>query len=1104
MSIKMKSIFQTVLLLCLLLVVGSVKAQNVTKGTVTDANGDPVIGATVMEKGNQQNATVTDYDGNFSLKVSGKNPIVVSYIGMKPKTVDIKGKSQVNVKLEDDNTVLEELVVIGYGAVKKKDLTGAVATVGSDALTAIPVNTAAEALTGKLAGVNITTTEGSPDADVTIRVRGGGSITQSNDPLYIVDGFPVESISDIPASDIEDITVLKDASSTAIYGARGANGVILVTTKSGSEGKVKVSYNAFYSWKKMAKKLNTLSSGDYAKWQYEFAQLSEKTEKYNTYMGTFGDLDLWNNQPTTNYQDLVYGRTGHTFNHNLNISGGSDAITYAFGYSHINDKAIMENSSYKRDNFSLKLNTKPSKTTRLDFSVRYSNVKVYGGGASEVNNTNTTRDRSLRYAVLYQPLPLGSLGASQDDDEDLGNSMYHPITQLYDNDRQQERKTFDMNGSFQWEIIKNLKAKTEFGYQDYDNYDKRFYGMTTYSVRDGKDAAYGNAGKPAASFAQTQRTRFRNTNTISYNFKQLFGKNSKHTLDGLLGHEYVITKKRVNTDLVGGYPTFFNSEKAWNLTAQGTPVTEGGIADITSPEDKLLSFFTRWNYNYDSKYYLTFTMRADGSSKFSKDNRWGYFPSASIAWRVSSEPFMKFSQKWLDDLKLRFSLGTSGNNNIDPGYLSQDFVSASVQFISGASSFFGPTSRMANPDLKWETTTTRNIGLDFSLFGSKLTGSFDYYYNTTSDLLMDFPIGGAYVSQYRNIGKTLNQGIEFSLSYNIVNKKDWGLTVNANISHNKNKIKELGRDAFTQASAWNQSEIGDDFYIEEGQSLGQVYGLLADGRYTTDDFKGYNETTGMWELKDGVIDGSAVLGGNKYLRPGAMKVASATQHWDAAQNAWVWNSTGTTTDANGNVANGKVTRENKDKTIIGNTMPKWTGGFAINARAYGFDLAANFTYSIGNDVYNANKIEYTTAYRNAQFYNMIDIMDGSSRWTNIDPQTGLICNDAARLNEINAGTSMWSPYMNNYTLTSWAIEDGSFLRLSTLTLGYTLPKAITKKAYIESLRLYFTCNNVFCITGYSGYDPEVSTMRKSPLTPGVDYSAYPKSRQFVVGVNLNF
>ena len=1098
MSVKTKGL-RSALLLAFLLFVGSISAQNVT-GTVKDATGEAVIGATVQEQGTQ-NATVTDFDGNFTLKVSGSKPIVISYIGMKTKTVDVKGKSHVNITMEDDNTQLEELVVIGYGAVKKKDLTGAVATVNSETLQAIPVTTATEALTGKLAGVNITTTEGSPDAEVSVRVRGGGSITQSNEPLYIVDGFPVESISDIPASDIEDITVLKDASSTAIYGSRGANGVILVTTKSGAEGKVKVSYNAYYSWKKIAKKLNTLSAGDYARWQYEYDMLKNgNSEKYAKYFGAYEDIDQFDAMSTNNWQEQTFGRTGHTFNHSLNITGGTKEIQYAFGYSHMNDKAIMQGSSFKRDNFSLKLNTKPSKTTKLNFQARYANTSVYGGGANMAESSSSS-DRRLRYSVLYQPLPLGAVGEDDTAEDEIGSSMYNPLTAIKDNDREQIRKTFNMSGSFEWEIFKNFKAKTELGYDDYDNYDKKYFGMTTYFVRS-NITDFPN--QPAITLAQTQRHRFRNTNTVSYNFKKLFGKDSKHTLDGLLGHEYVITKKRVNTDEVHGFPEFFDSDMAWRLTAQGTPYATGGVTDAYSPDDKLLSYFTRWNYNYDSKYYLTFTFRADGSSKFSKDNRWGYFPSASVAWRISSEPFMKFSEKWLDDLKLRVSFGTSGNNGIDPGYLRQDLVSRTIQYVDGYSSYFGPTSRMANPDLKWETTTTRNIGLDFSLFGSKLTGSIDYYYNTTSDLLMDFPMSGSYTSQYRNIGKTQNSGIEFSFTYNIINKKDWGLSVSGNISANKNKIKELGRDAFVQETRWN-SDVGDDFYIEEGSSLGQIFGFVSDGRYELSDFTGYDTATETWILKDGVIDDAAVLGKSS-VRPGDMKLASINQHWDASQNAWVWNSTGTTTDENGNIANGKIARANSEKKVIGNTMPKATGGFSLNARAYGFDLAANFTYSIGNDVYNANKVEYASASRNSQYYNMIDVMAAGERWTNIDPLTGEICNDATRLAELNANTSLWSPYMNNYTMTSWAVENGSFLRLATLTLGYTLPKSIVKKAHIENLRVYATCNNVFCITGYSGFDPEVSTMRRngSTLTPGVDYSAYPKSRSFVVGVNLNF
>jgi TonB-linked SusC/RagA family outer membrane protein len=398
-----------------------VLAQTIAKGQVFDSTNEPVIGATVVEKGSPKNATITDFDGKFELKLQSGKQVVITYIGMKPKTVN--ATNNMKVTMEDDNTTLNDVVVIGYGSVKKKDLTGSVATVNSETLQAVPVANASEALTGKMPGVQITTTEGSPDAEIKIRVRGGGSITQSNDPLYIVDGFPVESISDIPANDIEDITVLKDASSTAIYGSRGANGVILVTTKSGKEGKTKVSYNAYYSWKKIAKKQDVLSARDYATWQYELALLKnnndpEKISSYTDYFGNYQDLDLYDNVATNDWQDLVYGRTGHTFNHNININGGTESIKYAFSYAHMNDKAIQIGSSFKRDNFSLKLNTKPTKNTTLDFQARYADTDIRGGGAQDATGVYDS-DRRLRYAVIYTPFPLKNLDPSAGTDDDL-------------------------------------------------------------------------------------------------------------------------------------------------------------------------------------------------------------------------------------------------------------------------------------------------------------------------------------------------------------------------------------------------------------------------------------------------------------------------------------------------------------------------------------------------------------------------------------------------------------------------------------------------------------------------------------------------------------
>ena len=1071
MSNKMKNM--RAFLLSLLAVISlSVSAQNVTvKGTVTDKTGETVIGASVVQKGNTSNGTITDIDGNFSLSVPSNATLVISYVGMTTQEIAVKGQKTINVVLADDAQALEEVVVIGYGTVKRKDLTGSVATVSSDVLAAVPVASATEALTGKMAGVQITTTEGSPDAEMKIRVRGGGSITGDNTPLFIVDGFPVESISDIPASDIEDITVLKDASSTAIYGSRGANGVILVTTKSGKEGKVNVSYKAYYSWKKIAKTLDVLSPKDYAKWQYELAALikSDDLSSYEKYFGAYTDMDMYDNIPYNDWQDLTFGRTGHTFNHNLNINGGSDKIKYAFSYSHMNDKAIMEGSNYKRDNFSLKLNTKPVKNVTLDFSARYSDTDIKGGGANDVSSTYDS-DKRLKYSVIYTPIPLSNLDSSAgSSDDDLGN-LYHPLTAISDNDREQERKTLNVAASFGWEIFKNFKIKTEVGYDDYRNSDQRYWGLTTYYIKNVPSDI--NQGKPAAQFANTNRHKFRNTNTISYDFSKLF-KGDSHHLNAMVGHEWIITKSKVLTDIIHGFPESFTAQDAWKYSSQGVPFS---IDNYINPDDKLLSYFGRVNYDFESKYLVSATFRADGSSKFASGNQWGYFPSAAVAWRISSERFMEGTKSWLDDLKLRFSYGTAGNNNIPSGQMNLNYVSSATSWINGFSNYWAASKTMPNPDLKWETTITRNIGMDFTVLGGKLNGSVEAYLNTTKDLLIQFPVSGTgYDYQYRNMGKTQNKGIEATLNWTAIEKKNFGLSFSANIGFNKNEIKDLGiMNDFGAETYWASSEIGYDFWIAKGGSVGKMYGYRSAGRYEVSDFEGYDASSKKWILKDGVVDASAVVG---TLRPGMMKL----QNLDGSED-------------------NKVTSD--DREIIGDANPLHTGGFTINARAYGFDLSANFNWSYGNDVYNANKIEFTQTGK-YQYRNLISDMADGKRWTNLNAD-GTICNDPAQLAAMNANTTMWSPYTARMVFSDWAVEDASFLRLNTLTLGYTLPKALLNKIKIQNLRFYVTGYNLFCITDYSGYDPEVSTVRKTNLTPGVDYSAYPKSRQFVIGVNLNF
>lgn len=871
------------------------------------------------------------------------------------------------------------------------------------------------------------------------------------------------------------MTVLKDASSTAIYGSRGANGVILVTTKSGKEGKVNVSYNAYYSWKKIAKTLDVLSASDYAKWQYELALLKNNGKdlsSYENFFGKYADIDLYNGIAENDWQDLTFGRIGHTFNHNLSITGGSDKVKYSFNYAHMNDKAIMEGSNFKRDNFSLKLNTKPTKNTTVDFTIRYAETDILGGGANDVSSSYDT-DKRLKYSVIYTPIPLKNLDSSAgSEDDDLGN-LYDPLVSISDNDRTQERKSLNMAGSFGWEIFKNFKVKAELGYDDYRNNDQRFWGTTTYYIKNVPAAA--NQGKPAIQLQETNRHKFRSTNTISYDFSKLL-KNDKHHLNALIGHEWIITKSSKLTNIVHGFPESFTAAQAWKLTSMGTPYS---IDNYLNPDDKLLSFFGRVNYDFDSKYLFSATFRADGSSKFSEGNQWGYFPSAALAWRVSSEPFMESTREWLDDLKLRFSYGTAGNNNIPSGQMVQTYANSATAWINGFTNYWAPSKTMANPDLKWETTITRNLGLDFTILGGKINGNIEAYINTTKDLLIQFPVSGTgYDNQYRNMGETQNKGIEATINWTAVNKKNWGLSFSANIGFNKNEIKDLGiMEDFGAETMWASTEIGNDFWIARGGSVGQMYGYKSAGRYEVSDFEGYDADKNAWILKDGVVDCSNAVG---KVRPGTMKLQDLSGK-DGQPDGVI--------DAN-------------DKTIIGDANPDATGGFSINARAYGFDLSANFNFSIGNDIYNANKIEFTSTGK-YQYRNMIDEMASGKRWTNLNAD-GTLCNDPVKLAEMNANTTMWSPYTSRMIFSDWAVEDGSFLRLNTLTLGYTLPTELVKKASIKSLRFYVTAYNVFCLTSYSGYDPEVSTVRKTNLTPGVDYSAYPKSRQFVVGVNLNF
>lgn len=1047
----------------------------IVKGHVTDSEGgDPVPGVTVLVKGSTT-GTTTDINGNYTINApDGDGTLVFSFIGYVSQEIAINNRTTIDVVLSADVTELSEVVVIGYGTAKKSDLAGSIVSVGGDDLKKVPVATVAETLTGRMAGVQVTTTEGSPDAEVRIRVRGGGSITQDNTPLYIVDGFPVASISDIAPSDIQSIDVLKDASSTAIYGSRGANGVVIITTKSGNkDGKISVNYNAFFGYKEIAKTLDVLETGDYARWQYEYAMMrgGQNLDSYYDFFGNYQDIDMYDGLPGNDWQRQVYGRTGHVFSNDFSVRGGSDKFNYSVNYARFDEKAIMIGSDYVRNNITLKLNNKPNEKVELAFSLRYSDTEINGGGANEQNEVSSA-DSRLKHSVSYSPIPIPGITADDDTDEQLAGDVVNPIRATYDNDRQQERRNYNMAGAFVWNLTEDLQWRTDLGLDYYGRNDDRFYGLTTYFVKNRPAQELQN--KPAVVLTDRKESRYRNTNTLSYNFKKML--NEDHNLRLLVGQEMLYTEVQTTTSEIHGFPELFTSEEAFKLTTQGTPFS---VDNNLSPDDKLLSFFGRVNYDFKGRYLLSATYRADGSSKFSEGNRWGYFPSAAVAWKISEESFMQGTSNWLDQLKIRASFGTAGNNNIPTGQTIQSFVSGTTSWMNNFTNFWSASKTMANPDLKWETTQTRNIGLDFGLLKGRLNGTLEAYLNNTEDLLILFPVAGTgYDNQYRNMGETENKGVEASLSYIAVDKADYGLSFNFNISFNRNEILSLGvMDDFYESTGWASTQINRDYLVAVGSPVGIMYGYLADGRYEVSDFEGYDAVEGNWILREGVTNSAAAISTNEFVAPGMMKLKDIT-------------------------GDGMVTLD--DMTTIGDANPKHTGGFIINAYAHGFDLTAAFNWSYGNSIYNANKIEFTTANQNNQYRNLIDMQQQGSRWTNIDAASGELVTDPATLASMNANTTMWSPYMRNYVFSDWAVEDGSFLRLNTLTLGYTVPSSLTSRLHINSLRFYATGYNVFILTDYTGFDPEVSTRRKTPLTPGVDYSAYPRSRQIVFGLNLSF
>ena len=1064
----MKKLFTTLLFFCFCLTF--VVAQRQVTGQVKESEkGELLPGVSVVLKGTST-GTITDIEGKFTISVpeNGVSELVFSYIGFTSQTIAVGNQSIIDITMVSDAKLLDETVVIGYGNVNKRDVLGSVSSVGAKQLRDIPLSNAAEALAGKLAGVQVTSTEGAPGADVIIRVRGGGSITQDNTPIYIVDGIQVENaLSVVSPQDIASIDVLKDASTTAIYGARGANGVVIITTKSGKAGRTTVTYNGSYGYRQIAKTMDVLDPYEFTVWQWERAKLGNDTVQVKAYGSTFDTLNVYKDKEAINWQEKVFGRKAGYQNHNLAISGGTEKTNYNVSLTRNQEDGIQIGSGFKRNLVNLKLNHKASDKFQFGISARYLNQNIQGIGTT---NTGTRTTSRLRHSITYAPFLKTGVTDEEFFDEELflrSQQIVNPLVIAEAEYRQRYANNLNLSGNFalaQFLGIKGLTFKSTFGYDNNATSDNQFFSKITGTARN-------FANKPVATIGDLTSQTINNSNTLSYTPSMP----KKHTLNFLVGQELYQTKTKTKLIQTRYFPDDITAEKALANMSLGTPPTgaaQPAPTTFESPYSRIFSYFGRVNYDFNKKFLASFSMRADRSTKFKYENGLLFFPAGSVAYRFTSEKFFA-NNKILTDGKIRAGFGNAGNNRIsDLLYLQLYGVTGEYALNHTIQPGFAP-SALSNEALKWESTQSQNIGLDLGFFENRIQLTVDAYKNTGKDLLLAVaipPVSG-YSTQLQNVGSTSNRGLEIQVNGDIVRKQNFTWNSSFNISFNKNRVESLGGlTQQTRNAGWQGSDGADDFLVKVGEPVGLMYGFVTDGWYKIEDFD-YNTTTKAYTLKAGIPTSQNISGS---IRPGSLKIK----------------------DLNGD---GLITTDG-DRQVIGNAAPKFVGGWNNQFAYKGIDLSVFVNFVYGNDIYNANNIEWT----DGTFPNLNVLAKMKDRWRNIDAAGNLVT-DPTALAALNTNAKIWSPVNSQrYFVKSTDIEDGSFLRINNITLGYTLPTAWMSKAKIQNLRIYGTVNNLKVFTNYSGFDPEVATRNNDPLTPGVDFAAYPRARVFVFGVNATF
>lgn len=1061
--------------LTVLVSVTSAMAQKVVKGVVQDQYGDPLPGVAVVVKGTN-NGTTTNTAGVFEIRVKNPQTDVLEFnsLGYKSIDVSIDGRQSLDITLDEESSMLDDVVVIGYGTARRGDLTGAISSVSSKAIEGMPVASAAETLSGRMPGVQITSADGSPDAEILVRVRGGGSITQDNSPLFLVDGFQVDDIKDIPPIDIESIVVLKDASATAVYGARGANGVILLTTKSAKDGRVNISFNGYAQLRTLPKQLPVFDPYEFVMMQYESARLgsSEPTSFYEKY-GDLDELYIYKGYKGDNWQDEIFGQTAVTQNYNLSISGATEKHKYSVSATYLNAPSILAGNGQSRFTTNFKLSSQLSDNLVFEYNTRFMDNRIDGRGTEGVSILEALEYAPTQGLQDFMASPNVSEEIAPEDEEFV--QRYNPLEKVQQNWRRRNNTLFNTNVALNWNITDGLVYRAEFGIDYGYNQAKQYYGSKTNQAISYSD------GMPMTEWTKGESSKYRFAQTLTYNFTLA----KKHKFNVMVGQELTHSQTRSTTTSARYFPLGIEPQAAYDNQGMGTPYQH---TSNTSTPDRIASFFGRINYNYRNRYMLTFTMRADGSTKFAPGRQWGFFPAGAFAWRISEEDFLK-NNPVISNLKLRLSYGATGNNRIDSD-MWRNVYKVSQSKAPGwnevTNSYYEPGSTyLTNPMLKWETTYTRNIGLDYGFFKERLFGSAELYWNTTQDLLVPSAIPGStgFTQQLTNVGQTSNRGLEFQITGLIVKKRDFTLSATANVSFNKNRVDKLasGEEVWELMSRWASTDQlpNNDYRMIVGRETGLMYGYVNDGFYSVDDFD-YDAylTTRKWVLREGVVDASSLVN----LRPGAPKFKKFGPVEEGDLNPLI----------------------NEDDIVeIGNTNPKMIGGFGLDATFKGFDLNLFFNFMYGHKVYNGNKMHLTSWWRNNSRGNLSTSVDSQHRFRYFDDDGNDLRVDPDLLREFNKNATIWNPTtLGTAVMMSDNAEDGSFLRLNTATLGYTLPQKASQRIGIRTLRFYVTGGNLFCLTSYTGFDPEVNIQRG--MTPNIDCNVYPRSRTYTIGMNVTF